>query len=293
MNTITMTLPARSRSPARIRQSILRPLHEWSTRRTALTALALFAAVLALGLQAWLASGLSQRDAAKNALAATQRKAADAHTIVVQLPELRARVAAGSLTPVTWTAADALHAVAALAAQSGLRVTEIEPQSAKGGTRPATQPASERALTLRAEGAFPEIRRFLEALAGLPRLVVPEAVQIKRQPGALTIDATLRIHETLPAVALAAPARTDAFVVDPFGTDGASGLARDAGMLLVGTMVERRRAMALVQSAKDIEHYEPGQKIGDERLQSVQPRVIQLASADGASRTLTFAEDRK
>lgn len=298
MNTLTMTLPGRARPRERGRKPILRPLHEWSARRTAFTAFALFACVFPLGLEGWLASGLNQRDAARTALAATQRKADDARTIVATLPELRARAAATSLAPATWTAADALHAVAALAAQSGLRVTEIEPQSAaKGRSRdsaqPATPPATQRALTFRAEGAFPEVRRFLEALAGLPRLIVPEAVQIKRQAGAVTVNATLRIHDTLPAVPLSEPARTNAFIVDPFGKDGATGLARDAGMLLVGTMVARHRAMALVQSAKNVEHYEPGQKIGDERLERVQPRAIQLASGEGASRTLTFAEDRK
>jgi len=291
MNTMTMTVSARVRP--RVRQPILQPLDQWSTRRTAIVALALLLMVFALGLQSWLTSGLSQRDASQAALAATQRQADDAGRIVAELPELRARVAAASMKPANWTAAEALHAVASLAAQSGLRVSEIEPLAAKGVMRTAAQTPSERALTFRAEAAFPEIRRFVEALAALPRLIVPEAMQIRRQAGALTIDATLRIHETLPAVPLAEPARANAFIVDPFGTDSAASASRSAGMLLVGTFVARHRAMALVESAKSVEHFEPGQAIGDERLERVQPRTIQLASGEGALRTLGFEEDRK
>lgn len=172
-------------------------------------------------------------------------------------------------------------------------MTEIEPSAAKSGLRAAAQNASERTLTFRAEGGFAEIRRFLEALAGLPRLAVSDAVQIRRQAGALTVDATLAIHETLPAVPLAQAPRANAFIVDPFGRDGGADFSRGAGMLLVGTLVARHRAMALVQSAKRIEHVEPGERIGDERLERVEPRAIRLASGEGASRTLAFAEDGK
>lgn len=122
---------------------------------------------------------------------------------------------------------------------------------------------------------------------------MPEAVHIRRQAGALTVDATLRIHDTLPAVPLAEPPRMDAFIVDPFAKESAAGSSRGAGMLLVGTLVGRHRAMALVQSAKSVERVEPGQAIGDERLARVQPRVIELVSGEGALRTLTFAEDGK
>ncbi|VXC48809.1 conserved hypothetical protein [Burkholderia sp. 8Y] len=287
MSTVTMNFPTRLPHP------IFQPLDQWSKRRTAITAIALAFVLFALGLQGWRTSGLSQRDASRAALAATQRKLDDVGRVVAELPDLQTRVAASAMKPENWTAADSLHAVAGLAAQNGLRVTEIDPQALKSGVPKSTPAPSERALTFRAEGAFPEIRRFLETLSGLPRLVVPEAVQIRRQAGALSIDATLRIHDTLPAVPPAEPPRMDAFVVDPFGKDGAAGFSRSAGMLLVGTLVGRHRAMALVQSTKNVEHFQPGQKIGDERLERVQPGAIELASDEGALRTLTFPEERK
>lgn len=156
----------------------------------------------------------------------------------------------------------------------------------------ASPPAPERALRLRAEGTFEEIRRFLEGIAGLPRLVVPESVQIRRQTGALVVDATLRVFETLPPIALATEApRANAFIVDPFGSADAGG--RGAELLLVGTLVGPRRAMALLQSGNDVDGFAPGQKIGAERLGRVVPREVELARDNGFSRKLTIAEDRK
>jgi hypothetical protein len=204
---------------------------------------------------------------------------------------LRARASPGRLEPEHWSAADALRAVADLAAQSGVRVADIEPVALKGGEPKLREPIPERALRLRADGSFAEMRRFLEALAGLPRLVLPDDVQIKRQANALAIEATLRIFETLPAVAPAAASRANAFVVDPFG--GADVAPQGGDMLLVGTFVARRRALALLQSGGDVDSFAPGQRIGDERLGRVMPRAIELAREDGMSRKLAFAEDRK
>ncbi|GJH22163.1 type 4a pilus biogenesis protein PilO [Caballeronia novacaledonica] len=288
MSTIPMNFAANTRS--RRAPSILQPLDEWSRRRTACVAIALGLLAFVLGLQAWRTFDANQLDARRVAWAATQAKVHDAGRIAAELPDLRARAASGRMEPEHWSAADALRAIADLAAQSGLRVADIEPVAVKVGESKVAQPIPERALRLRADGAFPEIRRFLEALAGLPRLVVPESVQIKRQPGTLAIEATLRIFETLPAISPATASRADAFVVDPFGNADAA--TQNGDMLLVGTFVGRRRAMALLQSGRDVDGFAPGQKIGDEWLGRIVPRAIELARTDGISRKLTFAEDR-
>ncbi|GJH29750.1 type 4a pilus biogenesis protein PilO [Caballeronia novacaledonica] len=289
MSTIPMNFAAKTRS--RGAPSILQPLDAWSRRRTACVAIALGLLAFVLGLQAWRTFDANQLDARRVAWAATQAKVNDAGRIAAELPDLRARAASGRMEPEHWSAADALRAIADLAAQSGLRVADIEPVAVKVGEPKVAQSIPERALRLRADGAFPEIRRFLEALAGLPRLVVPESVQIKRQPGTLAIEATLRIFETLPAISPATASRVDAFVVDPFGN--ADAVTQGGDMLLVGTFVGRRRAMALLQSGRDVDGFAPGQKIGDEWLGRVVPRAIELARTDGISRKLTFAEDRK
>ncbi|SAK64971.1 hypothetical protein AWB82_03507 [Caballeronia glebae] len=289
MSTIPMNIAVKKRS--RGARSILKPFDEWSWRRTACVALALGLFVFALGLRAWRMSDTSRLDASRAAWAAMQAKAQDAARIAGELSDLRARASPGRLEPEHWSAADALRAVADLAAQSGVRVADIEPVALKSGGPKLSEPIPERALRLRADGSFAEMRRFLEALAGLPRLVLPDDVQIKRQANALAIEATLHIFETLPAVAPAAASRANAFVVDPFG--GADVAPQGGDMLLVGTFVARRRALALLQSGGDVDSFAPGQKVGDERLGRVMPRAIELAREDGMSRKLAFAEDRK
>ncbi|KXU95854.1 hypothetical protein CR51_24175 [Caballeronia megalochromosomata] len=289
MSTIPMNFAAKTRS--RGAQSILQPLDEWSWRRTTCVAIALALLVFVPGLQAWRTLHANRLDASRIAWAATQAKVQDAGRIAAELPGLRARAASGRMEPEHWSAADALRAIADLAAQSGLRVVGIEPVALRGGEPKARDPIPARALKLRADGAFAETRRFLEALAGLPRLVVPENVQIKQQAGTLAIEATLRIFETLPAVSPVVASRASAFVVDPFGSPDAA--LQGGDMLLVGTFVGRRRAMALLQSGREIDVFATGQKIGDERLGRNMPRAIELARTDGMSRRLTFAEDRK
>ncbi|SAL77235.1 Pilus assembly protein, PilO [Caballeronia arvi] len=289
MSTIPMNF--RLRKQSRGAQSIMQPVDEWSGLRTACVAFALGALVFGAGLRALRMSDASQLEASRAAWAAAQAKAQDTGRIAAELPALRARVASGRLEPEHWSAADALRAVADLAAQNGLRVSGIEPVAIKGGDPKAREPIPERALKLRADGTFAEVRRFLDALAGLPRLVVPENVQIRRQAGGLAVEATLRIFETLPSVSPVAAARADAFVVDPFGNADAA--VQGGDILLVGTFVGRRRAMALLQSGRDIDAFAPGQKIGDEWLGRVVPRAIELAGNDGVARKLTFAEDRK
>ncbi|WP_321799758.1 type 4a pilus biogenesis protein PilO [Caballeronia sp. J97] len=284
MSTIPMNIAVKTRT--RGARSVFRPLDEWSWRRTAGVALALGLLVFGFGVRAWRMSDASQLETSRVAWTATQAKARDATRIASELPGLRARASSGRLDPERWSAADALRAVADLAAQSGLRVAGIEPVGVKGG-----EPIPERALKVRADGAFAEMRRFLDALAGLPRLVVPENVQIKRQAGVLAIEATLRIFETLPAVSPSAPLRANAFVVDPFGS--AEAAAQGGDMLLVGTFVGRRRAMALLQNGPDIDGFAPGQTVGDERIGRIVPRAIELARKDGVSHTVTLAEDRK
>lgn len=289
MNTMLMNLQAGK--PSRGAHAIMRPLDEWSWLRTACAAVALGALVFGLGLRAWRMTDASQLEASRAALTAAQAKAQDMGRIAEALPGLRARAASGRLEPEHWSAADALRAVADLAAQNGLRVTSIEPVASQSADPKAREPFPERALKLRADGAFGEMRRFLDALAGLPRLVVPENVQIRRQAAALAVEATLRIYETLPTVAPAATPRANAFVVDPFG--GAEAATQGGDLLLVGTFVGRRRAMALLQSGRDSDAFAPGQKIGDEWLGRVVPREVELAGNDGVARKLSLAEDRK
>ncbi|SAL68860.1 hypothetical protein AWB67_03876 [Caballeronia terrestris] len=275
------------------RESVLKrlatqPIDAWSRRRTALTAIAFGTLVCVLGGQMWRASGISGVDASRSTLDEMQRRVQRTGSIVSALPALRARLAHDRQATARWTSADALQSIPTLAAQHGLRVSAIEPVSGKSGASDG-----ERALKLRAEGTFGEVRRFLDALGSLPRLVVADAVQLKRGPNSPAFEATLRVFETLPVVArLVQTDRRDVSVIDPFGKKGAAAFGTAGEMLLVGTLIGRKRAMALVETASGIDGFAPGQMIGDERLGRVKPRSIDLARGDGQSRTVAFAEDR-
>lgn len=289
MNTLAMNRPMRREND--LKRRLLQPIDAWSRRRTVLTGVAFGALVGILGAQMWRASGLNGLDAGRSALVGAQKRVEKAKGMRDALPALRARaVAAEKQAQLHWTSADALHAIPALATQNGLRVAAIEPTAAKAKD---LAPAGERALKLRADGTFGEVRSFLDALGGLPRLVVADAVQLKRGPNELAFEAILRVFETLPAVARPADVdRRDVSVIDPFGKKGAAAFGPTADMLLVGTLVGRQRAMALVETTAGVDGFAPGQMIGDERLGRVHARSIDLARGDGQSRSVAFAEDR-
>jgi Tfp pilus assembly protein PilO len=277
--------PSHAVQDAAFLRLLLQPVDAWSGYRLALTGGVVATLVFAAGASLWRASDLSGAEAGRSALGHVQQRLNGARALVAQLPAMRARL--GDAPPARWSVADALHEITALAAQSGLRIGTIEPSAQKGEGL-----ETERPLRFRAEGSFGEIRRFLDALEGLPRLVVPADVQMKRNVDTLALEATLRVFEDLPAVARPAPSRRDAFAIDPFGAKNATGAGDAGAMLLVGTLLGQRHAMALVETAAGVDGFSPGQMIGDERLGSVRLRSIELSRRDGVVRAMGFAEDR-
>jgi hypothetical protein len=215
----------------------------------------------------WQSSDPSGTKASRLASHDAQQRLDRARAAAAQLPAMRAR--SGDGAPLSrWTVADALHEITALAAQSGLRIGMVEPSAQKGDGLEIERP-----LKFRAEGSFGEIRRFLDALEGLPRLVVPADVQMKRGANSLALEATLR-------------------AIDPFGVKSGTGASDADAMLLVGTLRTWRRAMALVETTGGVDGFVPGQMVGDERLGNVRSRSIELIRRDGAVRTIGFADDR-
>lgn len=265
---------------------LLQPLDAWSRYRIALTGVVVAALVFAAGVSLWRSSDLSGTEASRSALNDVQQRLDRARTMAAELPTMRAR--SDDAAPLArWTVADALHELTALAARSGLRIGTIEPSAQKGEGLEIERP-----LKFRAEGSFGEIRQFLDALEGLPRLVIPADVQMKRVANALALEATLRVFEDLPAIARSEPSRRDAFAIDPFGVKNGTSVGDGGAMLLVGTLRARRRAMALVETAAGVDGFLPGQMIGDERLGNVRSRSIELGRPGGAVRTMGFADDR-
>lgn len=299
---INLSLHRDKRRDMRVAVALLRPLDAWSRTRLAASALALALLIGAAGGGAWRMSDPGGLGLARAELTAAQTREHEVRRIRAELPDMKARALSARLQPEHWSTADALRAVVELAAQGGLRDVSIEPGArASAGPEAPSQVESGRSLKLHAEGSFNEIHRFLEALAGLPRLVVPEGAQIRQPAGArssdgladaLAVEASLRVFENQPGIPLAvAASRARPFVIDPFG--GGDALAQGGDILLVGTLVGTRRAMALLQSGNDVGGYAPGQKIGAERLARVVPRWVELERDRGPSRKLTLAEDRQ
>lgn len=264
---------------------LLQPLDAWSGFRIALTSAVVAALLFAAGVSLWRSSDPGGTEASRSALHDVQQRLDRARAVTAHLPAMRTRSGDGGPL-IRWTVADALHELTALAAQSGLRIGMIEPSAQKGDGIEIERP-----LKFRAEGSFGEIRRFLDALEGLPRLVVPADVQMKRAANALALDATLRVFEDLPAVTRPEPSRRDAFAIDPFGVKNGTGVGDGGAMLLVGTLRAWRRGMALVESATGVDGFLPGQMIGDERFGNVRSRSIEL-SRNGVARTIGFSDDR-
>jgi Tfp pilus assembly protein PilO len=265
------------------------PIDAWSNYRIAVTGLVVGALVFASGAALWRSSDLSGTHASHAAMDDAQQRLDRARTVADELPAMRVR-SGRDAQPSRWTVADALHEITALAAQSGLRIGTIEPSGQKGEGIEIERP-----LRFRAEGSFGEIRRFMEALEGLPRLVVPADVQVKRDASAgnsLGLDATLRVFEDLPAVARPAPSRRDAFAIDPFGVKNGTGPGDASAMLLVGTLRSQSRSMALLETAAGVDGFAPGQAVGDEWLGRILARSIELRRGDGVVRTIGFVEDR-
>lgn len=264
---------------------LLQPLDAWSGYRIALTSVVVAALLFAAGVSLWRSSDPSGTEVSRSALHDAQQRLDRARAMTAQLPGMRARPGDGAPL-IRWTVADALHELTTLAAQSGLRIGMIEPSAQKGDGLEIERP-----LKFRAEGSFGEIRRFLDALEGLPRLVVPEGVQMKRAANALALEATLRVFENLPAITRREPSRRDAFAIDPFGVKNGTSVGDGGAMLLVGTLRAWRRGMALVETAAGVDGFLPGQMIGDERLGNIRSRSIAL-SRNGVARTIGFGDDR-
>jgi Tfp pilus assembly protein PilO len=280
--------PAHLHSEAGLLQMALQPIDAWSRRRVAVTGLLVGALAFGLGARLWHASDLGGSEAARAALADAQQHLERSREMAGRLPALRARLAEGA-PRAHWTFADTLHEITSLAAQSGLRIGTIEPSAQRGEGLEAERP-----LRFRAEGSFGEIRRFLEALEGMPRLIVPSDVQLRRSgASSLAMETTLRVFEDLPPVARAEATPRDAFSVDPFDVKSGVGAGDPGAMLLVGTFLGPRRAMALVETSAGVEDFAPGQMIGDERLGVVHRQSIELARRDGVPRVVGFAEDRR
>ncbi|WP_322008217.1 hypothetical protein [Paraburkholderia tropica] len=286
-----------------------RPLHTWTRRRRALVAatLAMLAALLS-GIACFLTDA-GGAQAARSALAQGEARLADARRTLARLPALRreaegwprdARLTGSAESEQANTSADDIRSVSRLAADAGLVLIALEP-AAPGGAKAQAF----RATKLAAQGGFAQLRAFLEGLAEWPELAVPADIVVRRSGSALSIAATLHVFGGLPAVAIEAAdvaevaaieERTDA-ARDPFasrfalaaGGGAASGVQGDGALRLVGTLSERGRVLALIETADGTLAVQPGASLAGARVTGVAPERVVL-SVEGATQVLNWAE---
>jgi hypothetical protein len=273
------------------------PLVEWSPRRRLLCAVAIAAAVFALGVNAWNSVDLGGLEASRAALEDTQHRVERANRMLAQLPALRRGAAAPlmSLTSGGWTSADDLRAVSLLAARSGVALLTLTPGAASGAGRDAM-----RALHFTAQTDFLHLMVLLRGLPDLPVLVVPEEVTAKRSGSTLVVSATLHVFDALAPVSanpeLYADDDLDAddedvMFYDPFSPQAKAGVASEdeALLRLVGVLRDRARDLALLETADGAMTVERGQRLGDDRVTGMDTFSITLTNPVG-TRTLAMPE---
>lgn len=267
------------------------PLHAWSGRRRVAVAavLGVFTACLAGGACAVL--DVAGAQAAHAALADAKARLAGAQQTLARLPALQ-RDAQDAPQRREGSAAGDIRSVSQLAAQAGLVLIALEPAAA--GRTPAQ---AFRTTKLIALGSFGQLRAFLEGLATLPELAVPVELSVKRSGGGLAISAMLQVFDGLPAIAFARKNEEGGAPADPFASgfadgQGAVGMQGGAAMRLSGMLVERGRAVALVETAEGTVAVQTGATLAGAQVSSVDPMRVVL-SLDGTTHTVNWAEDAK
>ncbi|WP_043285079.1 hypothetical protein [Paraburkholderia oxyphila] len=268
------------------------PLHAWSGRRRAAAAMALGALAAGLTGGTCVALDLGGGLAAQAALADAKARLVGARQTLARLPALQRDAQDWPQRVRDGSAAGDIRSVSELAAQAGLVLIALEPAASGGAGAQAL-----RTTKLVASGSFGQLRAFLEGLAALPELAVPAELTVRRSGGSLAVSAMLQVFDGLPAVAIARSDEEGGALADPFasrfaGAQGAVGAPGGAAMRLAGMLVERGRAVALVETAEGTVAVQAGATLGGGRVSSVDPARVVLA-LDGATHTLGWAEDAK
>ena len=262
------------------------PLHAWSARRRLSVALTIAVLALAAASVACIVGDPLGVHAARAALEDSQKRYANARQILARLPALReAATRTPSRAPFAGNSADDIRRISQLAAQSGLVLHALEPGAAGGA-----QAEAFRSIKLVAQGSFAQLRGLLEGLAREPALTVPSELGIRRTGTGLSVSATLRVYDALPAVPLAAAA-PGAAARDPF-THAAAGGKADDGWRLAGILQDRQRIIALVETPEGVVTARAGEAIGDARVVEIGPARVVVA-AGGTARALGWAEAPK
>lgn len=264
------------------------PLHAWNARRRLIVALTIAVLAFATVSGACIVGDPLGVQAARTALDDAQKRYGDSRQVLAGLPALRAAAArTPSPVPRTGNSADDIRRISQLAAQSGLVLHALEPGAAGGA-----QTEAFRSIKLVAQGSFAQLRGLLEGLALEPALTAPSELAVRRTATGLSVSATLRVYDALPAVPLAVgsseTASTAAAARDPFARAAAAGSAEN-GWRLAGILQDRQRIVALMETPEGVVTARAGEAIGDVRVLEIGPARVVVA-AGGTTRALGWAE---
>ncbi|KVT64509.1 pilus assembly protein [Burkholderia ubonensis] len=245
-----------------------------------------FGMVLAGGVHLSAAADWSGLARSRASLDAARARAAEAERALAQAAMHRAAPAKtddrrGEPAAPGWPAL--MLELAELAASSGLRVVSFEPQPEPGARRDVR-----RTVRIVADGGFPALRRMVGALATLPVLVVPTAINAERAGRAARVGLSLDVFPAMPG---GRPAYGDRPIdvasqdADPFGIGDEPGTGDTLPSRLAGVMRDARTGLALFDDgAGAITAVAAGEAVGAMRVVRVEADAVTLATRNGPRR---------
>lgn len=286
---------------------------KWTPRRRFMVCTAVASASFALVTYVWRVLDAGTRATNAAAVEALEQRLRENRAKVERLPRLRqtVRVQPAQAPAVARSASGDWRAVADLASRTGVTLHALLPASAGAATRGRGGTAARKVLRVDGRADFAGLYAFLGGLSTLPMLVVPEALEIKPESGALALSATLGVFDLSAAQAASAvdwralASETAAAVgagsgqasrrlADPFaggvaGADAGASVGR-----LVGVVQDSRGALALFEAASGLQAVAavPGQALGPERLVAIDMTGVTLANA-GATRRVMLSEGER
>lgn len=265
------------------------PPRTWTLKRRLMTCVALAAAAFALATSAWRVHDTRKRTERAADMQSLERRVHESRIKLARLPALReaagaARVSAGAAAR---PAGGEWQAVADLAARTGVKVLVLEPGARTAARRGRQGETVERALRLEGRTDFSGLYAFVHGLSALPVLVVPRALDIKREPEGLAFEATLNVLDRLAAQpTLMAAVEVGPPLSDPFRV-GATFSSLDASAVrLVGLVHGGRHALALFEHASGVQTAlaTPGQALGPEKIVRIDAFGVTLSGRRGVRR---------
>ncbi|KVP88715.1 pilus assembly protein [Burkholderia ubonensis] len=245
-----------------------------------------FGMVLAGGVHLSAAADWSGLARSRASLDAARARAAEAERALAQAAMHRAAPAKtddgrGEPAAPGWPAL--MLELAELAASSGLRVVSFEPQPEPGARQDVR-----RTVRIIADGGFPALRRMVGALATLPVLVVPTAINAERAGRAARVGLSLDVFPAMPGGRAAYGDRPIAVAsqdADPFGIGGEPGTGDTLPSRLAGVMRDARTGLALFDDgAGAITAVAAGEAVGAMRVVRVEADAVTLATRNGPRR---------